>query len=187
MAGVSAHKGDVGSVQDENRILIRESIERLRSWINRYVQAHIGSHVSATDFTERIEIRLLKRLEPGTPKLNDIDEAVQNVLRLLVHESRRSDLRKSRRYTSNVEIETVQDPSSLHFASRVELDSQIQFIRKRIPEHLLPIIDTLYGFADAEELSIEELTEHFGIRRNTLNKKLSRLFRKLRRELRPSR
>jgi hypothetical protein len=182
MTELSAHQGDPRPVEDESIVLIRESIERMRSWISDYLRGQIGCHASPNDFTNRIERRLIARLESGALEAHNLDNEVKNVLRLLIYEDRRAEFRKSLVCCSSAEIENVRDPDSLQFALRLELESQIQAIRQRIPDHLLPIIDTLYGFSDAEELSIEELARRLGIRRNTLNRRLSRLFQKLRLE-----
>ncbi len=183
MIQLSESQRDPRPVESNTTVLIQEAFDRMQSWIGLYVRSHIGSHTCANDFRDRIERRLLNQLGTDQPDSCSLDAAVKNTTKLLVHEDRRSNFKKAQICGSSSEIENVQDPESLHFVSRLELESQIRFIRQRIPAHLLPIIDTLYGFADAEEVTIDNLAAYLGIRRNTLDKRLSRLFKKLRTEL----
>jgi hypothetical protein len=166
-----------------NDVLIREAIDRLRTWIGRYVQNQLGFAASPNDFTDRLECRL-RRTGSQENDVDSLDAAVQNTLRLLVHEHRRSTFRKGRVCVSTADIEEIQDPHSLQFEARIELQSEVSLIRGLIPQDLLPVIDSLYGFVDEEPVSVAHLAKRLGIRRNTLNQRLRRLYITLRAELR---
>lgn len=72
---------------------------------------------------------------------------------------------------------------SLAFANEVEVESEMQFIRRHVSPDQFAILESLYGFEE-EELTIEELADSLGMQRMAIYQKLHRLYLKLRRELR---
>jgi DNA-directed RNA polymerase specialized sigma24 family protein len=163
---------------DSQAKTIQDEIDQQRSWINRYVQSQLGSDVSAEDLNERIEKRLRARIASNREQL-PLADAVKNVTKLLVYEEQRAAYRRSQICLSDANIQSLQDPASLEFAERIDLESQIKTVLDHIPPELLPIVESLYGFTEIE-VSRGEMARKLGMPRNRLDKKLSRLFADLR-------
>jgi len=167
-----------------NIALIRDTINRLDSWIAGYVQSRLDPSASSSDFTSRIERRLLGRLGKDlAPDPLSLTNAVQNTVKTLVHEDRRLAFRRSKLYDANADIEKVEDPLSLEFAERLALQSHVEFIRKSVPADLQDLVDSLFGFTGEEDVTVADLANQLGIQRNTLDQRLRRLYAKLRDEL----
>jgi len=168
-----------------NTLLVRKTVHRLHSWIATYVQSKLDPSASPSDFTARIERRLLARLGKDlAPDPRSLADAVHSTVKSLVHEDRRLAFRRAKLYDSNADIEKIEDPDSLEFASRLEIQSRVEFIRRSVPTDLQPLVDSLFGFAGGEDVSVAELANQLGIQRNTLDHRLHRLYAKLRKQFR---
>lgn len=158
---------------------VQESIQRLWFWIQGYVQRS-DPGASTSDFADRIERRACRRLKDNPDALT-IDETVKNIVKLLVYEDRRAAQRRTQtdRFPS---IDGVEDPDSLHFLTEIEVESQMEVIRKHVSPEQLSILQSLYGFEE-EELTVGELAKNLGMQPTALYQKIHRLYAKLRREL----
>lgn len=159
---------------------LQQSVQKQWFWIQEHVQ-RFDRTASASDFADRIVERLLDRVEEAADPAS-LDEAVRNTVRLLSYEDRRKILRREKRCRSSSEMNVVADPDSLAFANEVEVESEMQFIRRHVSPDQFAILESLYGFEE-EELTIEELADSLGMQRMAMYQKLHRLYLKLRREL----
>lgn len=159
---------------------LQESVQKQWFWIQEHVQ-RFDRTASTSDFADRIVGRLVDRVEEATDPAG-LDEAVRNTAKLLSYEDRRKYLRREKRWRSSSEM-NVADPDSLSFAAEVELESEMQFIRRHVSSDQFAMLESLYGFEE-EELTIEEVADNLGMKRMAVYQKLHRLYVKLRRELR---
>lgn len=172
--------GSSGVTHSDIRLRVQESVHRLWFSIQEYVQ-RFDPTASPSDFTDRIAKRLLNRIEDRSDDA-EIDAAVQNTVKVLVHEDRRNAQRRASFWRTLSDSNGIADSQSLDFASKVEMESQMQFLRQQLSADQLAILESLYGFQE-EELTVEELAQHLGMQRMALYQKLHRLYVKLRREL----
>jgi DNA-directed RNA polymerase specialized sigma24 family protein len=142
---------------------------------------------SPSDYVDRVERRVEDRLN-GSGELAAVDEEVRRGFRDFVHNDSRTRARRQVRFdTSNAaSAEAVPDPNSSDFALAIEEESHLEWhmeeIRRRVDPETMAILEQLYGF-HPEQWTIDNLAKKMGIKRNTLEKRLSRTFAKLRREL----
>jgi hypothetical protein len=160
---------------------LQQSVQKQWFWIQEHVQ-RFDRTASASDFADRIVERLADRLDDGVDPVS-LDEAVRNTVRLLSYEDRRRILRREKLCRSSSEMNVVVDPESLSFAAEVEVESEIEFIRRQVSPDQFAILESLYGFEE-EELTVDELADHLGMQPMAVYQKLHRLYVKLRRELR---
>ena len=160
---------------------LQESVQKQWFWIQEHVQ-RFDRTASTSDFADRIVGRLVDRVEEATDPAG-LDEAVRNTAKLLSYEDRRKLLRREKRWRSSSEMNVVADPDSLSFAAEVELESEMQFIRRHVSSDQFALLESLYGLEE-EELTIEEVADNLGMQRMAVYQKLHRLYVKLRRELR---
>lgn len=177
---------DTPRSQVEMELAVEQSLERQWTWMAAFVKAQLGLSSSPYDFKDRI-LQSLVRHWRGPLEPKPFDEAVRKELKQCVHNERRKVFRHNQACLSTAEIETLPDPASLQFASQLESFSQIQFILEQTPADLVPVLESLYGFHSKEIRTREELARDLGIRRSTLDKRLGRLFAKLRNNFRPVR
>jgi hypothetical protein len=163
---------------------IRESIYRLWFRLRKYAQAYDCS-ASPSDFADQIEERVARRLS-GNADTVFIDSAVQNIGKLLAHEKQRTAQRRAKFYDPVANIETIHDPKSVTFATKLEVEShvrsQMRVIRQNVTAEELSILEKLYGFS-GDEWSIEKLAKKMNLQEDTLDKRLHRLYVKLREKL----
>jgi DNA-directed RNA polymerase specialized sigma24 family protein len=171
--------------QLEMEVAVEQSMERLRSWTVSFVHSQLGPSTSPYDFVERVAQCLTPRWQGPLDPIR-VDEAVRKTLQKLVHNDRRTVIRRARKYQSTADIEKVPDPRSLDFASQLELDSAMslvwEHIRNERPDYK-PIVDSLFGFVDEDELSVKDLANRLGILPDTLKHRLSRFYAELRTRL----
>jgi DNA-directed RNA polymerase specialized sigma24 family protein len=171
--------------KSELELAVEQSMERLQSWTTSCVQSQLGPSVSPYDFMDRLVQSLIPRWQGPLDSVR-VDEAVRKTLRQLVHDDRRKAFRRAQKYQPAAEIEEVPDPRSLDFASQLEIDSAMSLIREHIrnvrPEYQ-PIVNSLFGFVDEEELTVKELATKIGILPDTLRRRLSRFYAELRTRL----
>ena len=169
--------------QREMELAVEQSIERLWSWMVVLVTSQLGPSVSPHDFRERMARGLLSDWQ-GPLETNRVDEAVRKTLQQLVHDDCRQKFRRTRNQ-SFLEIDTIPDPSSLHFATRLERDSQMavvwDYIQNKRPDYQ-PLVERLFGFHE-EEIKVNKLAQQLGIRPDTLRHRLYRLYAELRTQL----
>lgn len=173
--------GSPGVIHSDIRLRVQESVHRLWFSIQEYVQ-RFDPTASPSDFTDRIAKRLVNRIEDHSDDA-EIDTAVQNTVRVLVHEDRRNAQRRAPFWRTLSDSNGVADSQSLDFANRIEMESQMQFLRQHLSADQLAILESLYGFQE-EELTVEELARNLRMQRMALYQKLHRLYVKLRRDLR---
>jgi hypothetical protein len=170
--------------QAELERAIEQSMERSQSWMIPFVTSQLNSSVSPYDFWERIVQYVTSRWQ-GSLDPNRVDGAVRKAFEQLVHDERRNEFRRSQKFQTTPEIENVSDPRSLHFASQLERASQMALIREYLQNerpNYQSMVDQLFGFHE-EEVSLDILAKRLGIRKNTLQHRLYRLYTELRSRL----
>ena len=160
---------------------LEQSIQRQWFWIQDHVQRFDPS-ASASDFAERIVARLGNRVEENADP-GSLDQAVQRMVKLLSYEDRRKAVREANRSADLSEVNEVADRDSISFAAGVELESEMQCIRRHLSSDQFAMLEALYGFEE-EELTIEEVARGLGMQPMAVYQKLHRLYLKLRKELR---
>lgn len=168
---ISDQRGEVNSV-------VWESI--LRQWpsIEEYVQSQLGPSVSVSDFSDRIISRLADRVDETT-NIAIIDELVQKTVRFLAHEERRTAYRRAKFYAPDANLDNLKDPASLDFVHGLDSETKARAILERVPPEMVPIIDSLFGF-QKETVTQKALAKSLGISRQTLKRRLNKLFEDLR-------
>jgi hypothetical protein len=159
------------------------SIARLRSWIDSYVPSQLGSDACGNDFVEllykRVSSSLKKRRQDGLSP-EEFNVEVRNSLRLLVHEEQQKIFRRSKRLIPVSDVETLPDPTSLEFAEHLDVAAEARAFLERIPEDLIPVVRHLYGLDGEKVKSRKQLAKDLGLKVNTLNQRLRRVYEKLR-------
>jgi DNA-directed RNA polymerase specialized sigma24 family protein len=183
---ISCVNSSLPATEHATKERIRESIHRL--WFS--IQRHIGKSDatgSPSDYADRVEDRVAKSLN-GNAGRADVDDEVRDAFRDVVHNDSRTRARQQSRFdNSNPSVvESIPDPNSCGFALTIEEDSHVEWhieeIRRRVDPEMMTILEQLYGF-HSEQWTMDNLAKKMGIKRNTLEKRLSRTFAKLRREL----
>jgi hypothetical protein len=162
----------------ENRLLA--TMSQLQSWISLYASRHLGPGVSPFDFFESLGRRLAGRLENGCSDA-ELEKSVKINVRYLVKQQKRENARKANQAVPLAEAGELPDPRSggmEQVFQRREADELL----KHFDEEVAGWIAKLYGFG-CEELPRVQLAKKLGIRRNTLDARLAREFRKLRAKL----
>ncbi len=173
-----------GQAAKEN---IRESIYRLWFSIQKHVQKFDPSG-SPSDYVERVELRVAGQLK-SDGEITAVDDAVRRNFRDVAQNDRRTKSRQQIRfaYSTPRQLESIPDTNGGRFAAALEEESnfewQIEEIRQRVDPETMTILEQLYGF-HSERWTIDNLAKKMGIRKNTLEQRLSRTFAKLRSELR---
>jgi len=165
---------------------IRESIYRLWFSVQKQLQRFDPS-ASPSDHAERVEERVAVKLKAdgGT---NAVDDEVHRSFRDVAHADRRAEFRHRFRFLDRDSsgLESIADPNASCFATTLEnkcqIEWQIEEIRRRVDPETMEILERLYGF-HAEQWTIDNLAKKMGIKTNTLEKRISRTFAELRREL----
>jgi hypothetical protein len=160
------------------------ALQRSQSWISNYATPRLGPSVSPYDFTERLHRRLRGRVSDQSPD-TEVDEALKTTVRYLVKEQCRVEFERAKRFVPEEEGSEVPDPGGLSWVQEFERNNDsrvaLELLRSLDPE-MLDWIKKIYAF-NSEEDARAELAKHLGIRRNTLNQRLSRKFRNLRSQL----
>ena len=170
-----------GVTDSELKLRVQESVHRRWFRIQEYVQ-RFDPTASPSDFEERIINRLAGRIDDDSDTAR-LDTAVQDTVKVLVHEDRRKAQRRALLCVGFSQRTGITDPESLRFATKIDLESQMRFVRQHVSPDQLAILESLYGFEE-EELTVEELAQHLSMQRMALYQKLHRLYLKLRREIR---
>lgn len=160
--------------------MIEQSVLRQWFWIQNHVQRFDPS-ASASDFAERIVVRLIDRVEENADPAW-LDEAVQRTVKLLSYEDRRKAVRSAERSANLSEANELADPDSLSFSTGLQLESQMQFIRLHVSSDEFSVLESLYGFK-GEEMTVNDLAGKLGVQPMTLYQRLWRLYVRLRGEL----
>jgi hypothetical protein len=163
----------------DSEVSLRESIQRLHFWIEKYARDRLGECVSAYDFRDRLFSRLVDRIEKGMEP-DEIDDHTKQMMKWLVHEDQRTAFRRSQVVVADQRIEHLPDPNSLKFSEQLDIESQMRVLLDRIPPELRPAIDDLYGLHGERVKSRKEVAKQLGWKRNTLDQKLRRLYLDLR-------
>ena len=169
-------------VRFDSEVLLRESIQRLHLWIEKYVRDRLGEYVSGYDFRDRLFGRLVDRIDKSMEP-DEVDNHTKQMLKWLVHEDQRAAFRRSQVVVADQRIERLPDPNSLKFSEQLDIESQMRVLLDRIPPELRPVIDDLYGLHGERVKSRKEVAKQLGWKRNTLDQKLRRLYLDLRRFL----
>jgi len=168
---------------------IRESIYGLWFSIQRHVKKFDATG-SPSDYADRVVERVAGRLNRDG-ELPAPDEEVRSAFRDIVHNDSRTRVRQQSRFDNSnpTKVELIADPNSCDFARTIEEESNVEWqmeeIRRLVDPEMMAIIEQLYGF-HSQQWTTENLAKKMGLRKNTLEKRLSRTIAKLRREL-PSR
>jgi len=155
------------------------SISRLGEWIDTYVRDKLGPDVCGNDFVDHL-YRRAKRQADSTSLPPSLDERIRNMLKILVFQERMRIYRVSRRYVPVAHLESCGHPASLEFAEILETEAEARFFLESIPEDLRPIIKHLYGLDGERVRSRKEIAKSLGVKINTLNQRLRRLYERLR-------
>jgi len=167
---------------------IRESIYSLWFSVQKRIQQQIDPSASPSDYAERVEKLVTARLKHDS-EIEAVDEAVRDAFRDIAQNDQRSRLRQRIRFdfSRSLQLELIRDPKSDGYAATLEDNShnewQIEEIRRRVDPETMTILEQLYGF-HSEQWTIDNLAKKMGIRKNTLEQRLSRTFAKLRGEFR---
>ena len=162
----------------ENRLLA--TMSQLQSWISLYASRHLGPGVSPFDFFEPLGRRLAGRLENGCSDA-ELEKSVKINVRYLVKEQKRETARKTNQAVPIAEAGDPPDPR-LGVIEQVLRQEEADELLKHFDDDVAGWIAKLYGF-DCEEVPRVQLAKELGIRRNTLDARLAREFRKLRAKL----
>lgn len=165
---------------------IRESIYRLWFSVQKQLQRFDPS-ASPSDHAERVEERVAAKLKADV-ETSVVDDEVRRRFRDVAHADRRAEFRHRIRFLDrhSSELESIADSNGSGFATALEnereIEWQIEEIRRRVDPETMQILERLYGF-HAQQWTIDNLAKKMGIKRNTLEKRISRTFAQLRREL----
>jgi hypothetical protein len=160
---------------------LQQSVQKQWFWIQEHVQ-RFDPTASASDFADRIVTRLLDRVDYLTTEA-ELDESVRNTAKLVCYEEHRRCVRREKRHVVVSEY-SCPDPASLHFAAEAELQSDMDFIRRFVSPEQLELLESLYGFGEKEELTVEQLAETHGMKTMTMYQRLHRLYKRLQAEFR---
>jgi DNA-directed RNA polymerase specialized sigma24 family protein len=168
---------------------IWESMYRLWFSIQKYVQ-RVDPGASPSDYAWRVEQRVAARNNKSGEN-SSIDDAVQRAFRSVIHEDRRTDLRRRVKFEDRdaSKIEGVPDQNNVscdaYLVDQSHVEWQIQQIRQSVGPEMMEILEQLYGF-HSDQWTIDNLARKMGVRKDTLQRRLLRVFAKLRNELRSS-
>jgi predicted ArsR family transcriptional regulator len=168
--------------QSNLRRQLHESIEKQWFWIQEHIQRSDPT-ASASDVADRIVDRLATQIEQVIGP-TELDAAVRNTAKLICYENWRTLSRRNRRQVVVSETVELLDPGSLQFATAMELQSDLDFIRRRLSPEQLDLIESIYGFGDKEPLTVAQLAANLTMKEVTLRQKLHRLYKRLKAEYR---
>ena len=160
-----------------------DALQRSQVWISNHAMSRLGPGVSPFDFTESLHKRLNGRVSDHSSD-DEVDEVLKTQFRYLVKEQHRMELRRVKPLVSQAETSEIPDPHSLSWAEGVQRENHSRDalgLLEALPQAKLDLLREVYGFVGEEE-SRTELASRLGLKRNTLNKRLSRILRDLRLE-----
>jgi RNA polymerase sigma factor (sigma-70 family) len=145
-----------------------QALERNAEWIKNYISIR-GSVLK--DYLKWFFDRLKDRVPPEASQ-QDLDHLVRSEVKSIYSEFR--DLPPGFPFVGE-----YADPSSDRFREDLERADEARECLEQLPKRIRALLEDIYSL-DAEEITREELAKRLGIKRNTLDQRISRAMRAIR-------
>jgi len=158
------------------------AIERNRDWIKSYVLAPETREQDVEPYVKWIYHRLKDHIPEFTVP-EDLDRLVRREVRRLFAR----DVPNGSRKALFGDVGELEDPSALGFERKVELSDEVRACLQCLRKHSRDLIIEAFTLTEAEvsgKDARDRLAARLGINRNTLDQRISRALRLMRRRMR---
>ena len=142
--------------------LLWQALERNAGWIKNYIS--VPGYV-LKEYLQWFFDRLKDRV-PAEASGRELDHFVQAEVKSIYRDFRD-------RPSGSSYLGEYADPSSDRFPNDLERSDEARECLEQLPKQIRALLEDLYSL-DAEEISRDELAKRLGIKRNTLDQRISR-------------
>ena len=154
-------------------------VDEMQPWIETYVSRFLSGEASPWNFRHRL-FRRLERTVTIDFSASEIKDVIEKAVKDLVHDQNRTEFRRSRKFASQGKIELLIDPQSHFVEEKLIQQSEALAVLRLMTDEDRHLIEQLYGLRDLQKVSRAEMAQKLGIRRNTLDQRLRRIFHSVR-------
>ncbi len=169
---------NMGSGPDRTTTLppqVLQVADEMQPWIESYVSRFLHGEASPWDLRDRL-LRRLERKVTSECLAYEIKDLIAKTVKDLVHDQNRTEFRRSRKFRSQASVDQLIDPQSHLVEEKLIQESEALAVLRIMSQDDRHLIEQLYGLRNLQKVSRAEMAQKLGVRRNTLDQRLRRIF-----------